>query len=281
MFHQLGLLFVFALFLFSSTSSWGEFYVNSTSQENAEVKSTAESNLEADATNIEPVTESAVVEEGQAQEKTGASAAKKDVKKKEVKDAEHRKDASQKETIIFSPSDENAAHKLNNSYRIGVDDVLQISVWRNPDLSVTVPVRPDGKISAPLIGDVIVGGRTPQDVANQIKQHLEKYIRDPHVSVILQELRSHEFLSRVRVTGAVKAPISVPFRQGMSVLDLVLVAGGVSEFASENKTKLYRKQDGKTISMDVYLKDILKKGDLETNFTLQPGDIITVPEKLF
>ena len=172
-------------------------------------------------------------------------------------------------------------YKLDETYKIGVDDVLQVSVWRNPDLSVTVPVRPDGKISAPLIGDILVGGRSPQDVANQIKRHLEEYIRDPHVSVILQELKSHEFLSRVRVTGAVKAPISVPFRQGMSVLDLVLVAGGVNEFASENKTKLYRKQDGKTISMDVYLKDILRKGDLETNFTLLPGDIITIPEKLF
>ena len=103
------------------------------------------------------------------------------------------------------------------AYHIGVDDQLQISVWQNPDLSVTVPVRPDGMITVPLIGDVQVGGQTPEAVAATIQAKLKSFVRDPQVAVILTELRSHEYLSRVRVTGAVRTPISLPYRQGMTI----------------------------------------------------------------
>jgi polysaccharide export outer membrane protein len=166
-------------------------------------------------------------------------------------------------------------------YRIGVDDRIQVSVWRNPELSVTAPVRPDGKISVPIIGDVDAGGRTPAQVAEDIKERLAKYIRDPSVAVILTELRSHEFLTRVRVTGAVRTPRSFPHRQGMTVLDAVLEAGGVSEFASPNSTKLYRKVNDKVMVYDIDLGDILTKGRLQSNLPLRPGDVITVPERLF
>jgi polysaccharide export outer membrane protein len=158
---------------------------------------------------------------------------------------------------------------------------LQITVWRNPELTVTVPVRPDGKISVPLIGDVQAGGNTPTQVAAIIKDKLSAYIREPNVAVILTELRSHEFLSRVRVTGAVRAPRSMPYRQGMTVLDAVLEAGGVNDFASPNRTKLYRKEKTKTEIIDIDLNDILTKGKLVTNVELRPGDIVTVPERLF
>src|SRR5258706_12152310 len=135
---------------------------------------------------------------------------------------------------------------VERDYRIGVDDRVQVSVWRNPELSVTAPVRPDGKISLPLIGDVEAGGRTPGEVAESIKRQLSTYIRDPNVAVIITELRSHEFLSRVRVTGAVRAPKPIPYRQGMTVLHVVLEARGANDFASPNRTKLYRKGKDRT-----------------------------------
>ncbi len=167
------------------------------------------------------------------------------------------------------------------TYRIGADDRLQISVWRNPELSVAVPVRPDGMISVPLIGDVKAGGKAPEQVAKEIQARLATFIRDPNVTVILTDLRSHEFLSRVRVTGAVRAPRSMPFRQGMTVLDAVLEAGGVNDFAAPNRSKLYRKSKDKAEVIDIDLGNILYKGKLGTNERLIPGDVITVPERLF
>jgi polysaccharide export outer membrane protein len=167
------------------------------------------------------------------------------------------------------------------TYLIGVDDKVQVNVWRSPELSIIVPVRPDGMISVPLIGDVQAGGKTPSDVGMAIEQKLSAYVRDPHVAVIVTELRSHEFLSRVRVTGAVRTPKSMPHRQGMTVLDAVLEAGGINEFASANRTKVYRRVKDKTEVVDVELGAILNKGDLETNVMLRPGDVVTVPERLF
>lgn len=166
-------------------------------------------------------------------------------------------------------------------YRIGADDRVQVTVWRNPELSINTPVRPDGKISVPIIGDVEAGGRTPSEVAETIKQKLSTYIREPNVAVILTDLRSHEFLTRVRVTGAVRTPRSIPHRQGMTVLDVVLEAGGVNDFASPNRTKLYRKVGTKTEVFEIELGDILNKGQLATNLPVKPGDVITVPERLF
>jgi len=166
-------------------------------------------------------------------------------------------------------------------YRIGVDDVISINVWGNQELSVEVPVRPDGKVSMPLIGDVQAGDRTPAEVSSDIKYKLSAYIRNPNVTVMLTELNSHQYLSRIRVTGAVETPLSIPYRQGMTVLDAILEAGGVNEFASANSTKLYRKQKGETVVFDVKLGNILNKGELSTNYYLKPGDIVTVPERLF
>jgi polysaccharide export outer membrane protein len=166
-------------------------------------------------------------------------------------------------------------------YRIGLDDRVQVTVWRNPELSGVVTVRPDGKISVPLIGDVEAGGRTPSELAENIKRQLSSYIRDPNVVVTVTEMRSTEFLSRVRVTGAVRAPKSMPYRQGMTVLDAVLEAGGVNDFASPNRTKLYRRLKDKTEVLEIELGDILSKGRLETNLHVRPGDVITVPERLF
>ncbi|MGY0557184.1 MULTISPECIES: XrtA/PEP-CTERM system exopolysaccharide export protein [unclassified Lysobacter] len=169
-----------------------------------------------------------------------------------------------------------------DDYLIGVDDIVQVTVWRNPELGITAPVRPDGKISVPLVGDVRAGGRTPSDVAADIEEKLAAYVRTPQVAVILTDLRSHEYLSRVRVTGAVRQPVSIPYRQGMTVLDAVLAAGGTTEFAASDRAELYRRNsDDTSIAYDVNLDRILNRGDLTTNYRVAPGDIITVPERVF
>ena len=166
-------------------------------------------------------------------------------------------------------------------YRIGPDDVLFVSVWRNDDLSISVPVRPDGMISMPLVGDVLAAGMTPTQVASNIKTRLADFVRDPQVAVIVETLASHEYLTRIRVTGSVQTPISMTYRQGMTVLDAVLDAGGVTDLAASNRTKLFRKYDGQNATYEISLGRILEKGDLSTNYPLQPGDVIIVPDRIF
>lgn len=167
------------------------------------------------------------------------------------------------------------------AYEIGVGDSLHINVWKNNELSLAVPVRPDGMISMPLVGDVRAAGETTEQLSSQISEALSAYIRSPQVTVIVQDSSSSDYQRRIRITGAVNGQLSMPYRAGMTVLDLVLQAGGVTEFASPNKAKLYRKVDGKVKVYPVYLGDILNKGKLETNYELAPSDIVTVPERVF
>ena len=163
------------------------------------------------------------------------------------------------------------------NYRIGVGDQLSIQVWRNPELSTQVPVRPDGKVSSPLVGDIVAAGLSTQQLAQEITQKLGSYVRNPEVTVIV----TADFLRRVRVTGAVRNPISVPYRQGMTVLDLVLEAGGLTEFASAGGARLYRNVDGATKVYPINLDAILKNGNLKTNYSLYPSDVVTIPERSF
>lgn len=193
----------------------------------------------------------------------------------------HKKSAPSSSAATDSATPKVRGNFGTKEFRIGPEDTIRVTVWRNPELNVTAPVRPDGKISVPLIGDVQAGGLTPEQVAGIIKKKLAMFIREPRVAVILTSMQSHQFISRVRVTGAVRNPKSIPYRQGMTVLDVVLEAGGLNDFASGNRTKLYRKQDGKTVVMKVKLNRILKKGKLETNYQVKPGDIISVPERIF
>jgi polysaccharide export outer membrane protein len=170
---------------------------------------------------------------------------------------------------------------VTEEYRIGVGDALQISVWRNPELSTGVPVRPDGKISLPLIGDIMAANLTATQLSNNIIAGLENYVRNPQVTVIVANPSSSDFQRRVRITGAVASPQSLPYRDGMTVLDLVLLAGGPNEFASANKAKLYRKVNGETKVYPIYLGDLIENGKVDTNYPLQPSDIVTVPERSF
>jgi polysaccharide biosynthesis/export protein len=166
-------------------------------------------------------------------------------------------------------------------YKIGVGDALAINVWRNPELSLNVPVRPDGKISMPLIGDILAADLTTEQLSQNITTSLTTFIRNPQVTVIVANPSSSDFQRRVRITGAVSDPQSLPYREGMTVLDLVLLAGGPNEFASANKAKLYRKVGGELKVYPIRLDDLINDGDVETNYALQPSDIVAVPERSF
>ena len=133
----------------------------------------------------------------------------------------------------------------------------------------------------PLVGDIVAQGASAKELASNITSELKTFIRSPQVNVIVLSAGSVDYLLRVRVTGAVSTPRSLPHRDGMTVLDLVLEAGGPTQYASANRAKLYRKVNGEVKVYPVKLKDILNKGNLETNYTLAPSDIVIIPERLF
>ncbi len=180
--------------------------------------------------------------------------------------------AAMAETPLASPVDP-------KSYIIGPGDVVQIFVWRNPELSVQVPVRPDGKISTPLVEDMVAVGKTPSQLAREIEKVLAEYIRSPSVNVIVSSPASA--FSQVKVVGQVARPQSLSYREGLAVLDVVLTVGGLTPFASGNKAKIVRKVDGKTVEIRVRLNDLVNKGDMSQNLDLQPGDVLVVPESMF
>jgi len=170
---------------------------------------------------------------------------------------------------------------LIKSYKMSVGDQIQINVWKNAELSLSEPIRPDGKISMPLIGDVMAVGLTPEELAASIEARLANYVKSPNVTVILTSLQGHAFLSRIRVTGSVVNNLSMPYYQGMTALDAVLEAGSVDLYADANNTKLHRRLKKGSVAYDIRLKDIMEEGDMTTNVILMPGDIISVPERSF
>ncbi|MEQ8693327.1 MAG: polysaccharide biosynthesis/export family protein [Pseudomonadales bacterium] len=165
-----------------------------------------------------------------------------------------------------------------DEYRIGVGDSLAVHVYGHEDVTSTVTVRPDGNITIPIAGDLLVGGEIPEDVAKKVTEILSKYIRNPIVTVTVADISSSDYLSRVRVTGAVETPQSIGFKNGMTVMDVVLEAGGVNEFANAARTRLYRQGQE---PMAIRLDRILSGRDLSTNVRLRPGDVISVPERAF
>jgi len=172
------------------------------------------------------------------------------------------------------------AQTVGADYIIGPGDTLQIFVWRNPELSTAIPVRPDGKVSTPLIEDMVAVGKTPTQLARDMEAELAEYIRSPQVNVIVTTPLSA--FSKITVIGQVGTPGDVPYRDGMTVLDVVLAAGGLGEFASGNRAKLVRKnENGKTTEKRVRLDDLLKKGKLKENVAVLPGDVLIVPESFF
>lgn len=167
-----------------------------------------------------------------------------------------------------------------SDYIIGPGDSIQVFVWRNPELSVTVPVRPDGKVSTPLVEDMVAVGKKPSELARDIETRLAEYIRSPQVNIIVTNARSS--FSQVTVIGQVKSPQTVPYQEGMRLLDLMLAVGGLAEFAAGNRAKLIRKDgNGNTVEMKVRLKDLLTGGKLKENIEVRPGDVLIVPESIF
>jgi polysaccharide export outer membrane protein len=169
--------------------------------------------------------------------------------------------------------------KAQEGYLIGPGDTLQVFVWREQGLSTTVPVRPDGRITTPLVEDMVAVGKTPSQLARDIEKVLSKYIKTPQVNVLVSQPLST--FSQVKVIGQVVKPQSMAYREGMKVLDAVLAAGGLAPFASGNRAKLIRKVNGKQQETKVKLADLLDKGDLRQNLELKPGDVIVVPESMF
>ena len=164
-------------------------------------------------------------------------------------------------------------------YVIGPGDVLQVFVWRNPDLSTTVPVRPDGNISTPLVEDMLAVGKTPTQLARDIETVLGKYVKSPQVNVIVTQPLSA--FSQVRVIGQVLHPQAVPYREGMTVLDALLLVGGMETFAAGNRAKVIRIENGKQRDINVKLKALINHGDMTQNLRLMPGDVLIVPESRF
>jgi len=171
------------------------------------------------------------------------------------------------------------AETANYSYQIGPGDTLQISVWRHPELSAKVPVRPDGRITAPLIEDLLAIGRTPTDLGREIEGRLKKYVREPNVTVLVTDFVGNAS-EQVRVIGQAAKPAALPYRQGMTLLDVMIAVGGITEYASGNRAVLIR-QTERNRQYGVRLSDLLKGGDVTANVEMQPGDVIMIPESLF
>lgn len=165
-------------------------------------------------------------------------------------------------------------------YQIGPGDVLSIFVWRNPELSVTVPVRPDGRLSMPLVQDVVAAGNTPADLAREIEKRLAKYITDPNVTVIPTRFVG-PFASQVRVIGEAATPRALPYRENMTLLDAMIETGGLTRYAAGNRATLVRRINGAQASYQVFLDSLIKQGDIDANVALMPGDIIIIPQTYF
>lgn len=167
------------------------------------------------------------------------------------------------------------------TYVIGPQDSLNIFVWRNPDLSTTVPVRPDGRISIPLVNEMEVAGKTPAEVAKDIEAELSQFVQAPSVTVIVTSFAG-PYDQQVRIVGEATEPKALPYRDRMTVLDAMIAVGGITEFAAGNRAVLVREDDtGSTHNYTVRLDDLLEEGDISANARLLPGDIIIVPQSWF
>ncbi len=165
-------------------------------------------------------------------------------------------------------------------YIIGPGDNLNINVWNNPEISASVPVRPDGKISTPLVEDMQAVGKTPAELGRDIETVLSEYIRTPKVTVIVSGFVG-TFGEQIRVVGQAVNPQAIRYRDRMTLLDVMIEAGGLSQFAAGNRAKIVRWSDGKQIEIPVRIEDLIEKGKIEANVVMQPGDVLVIPESRF
>ena len=167
-----------------------------------------------------------------------------------------------------------------SEYRIGPGDELQVFVWEHPDLTLNVPVRPDGKISTPLVEDMVAEGKTPTQLADDIEKILNEYVRGPVVSVIVQQFVG-QFSEQIRVVGQANNPQALSYREGITLLDVMIEVGGLTQFAAGNKAKIVRRQGGDETEIPVRLGDLMKKGVIAQNTAMRPGDVLIIPESFF
>lgn len=167
-----------------------------------------------------------------------------------------------------------------SEYLIGAGDQLNVFVWRNADITTNVPVRPDGRISTPLVEDMVAAGKTPTRLARDIEKRIAKYIRNPQVTVIVTNFVG-SLNQQIRVIGQATRPQSLPFRKKLTLLDVMIQVGGLTDFADGNDAKLVRVVNGSNIEIPVRLDDLLKNGDISVNRNMHPGDILIIPESWF
>lgn len=182
---------------------------------------------------------------------------------------------------VISASDVgDVVSNTESSYLIGPGDTLQIFVWDHPDLTTGVQVRPDGRISTPLVEDLRADGRTPTELARDVELVLGEYVVSPVVTVIVQNFVG-QVDQQIRVVGEATQPQALQYRQGMRVLDVLIAVGGLSEFASGNRSRVLRRIGGEEVSIRVRLDDLLNDGDVEQNIAILPGDILVIPQSVF
>lgn len=167
-----------------------------------------------------------------------------------------------------------------HDYLIGPGDSVNILVWRNPEVSLTVAVRPDGKITTPLVEDLMASGKTSTQLARDIEQALGKFIQQPVVTVIVTNFAG-PYAEQIRVIGAAAKPQALPYRQGMSLMDVLITVGGITDFAAGNKASVIRVREGAQQQLRVRLDDLLRDGDISANIMMRPGDVLLIPESFF
>ncbi len=172
-----------------------------------------------------------------------------------------------------------AAATPSYNYLVGAGDVLNIIVWRNPELSLSVPVRPDGKVSTPLVDELVAQGKTSAEIARDVEAALSKLVRDPVVTVIVTSFVG-PYSEQIRVVGEAAKPQALPYMQKMTVLDVMIAVGGLTDFADGNSASITRASEGGK-RYSVRLKDLIKRGDISANVEMKPGDILIIPQGWF
>jgi len=179
-----------------------------------------------------------------------------------------------------APSAAAMAQAVPADYLIGPGDAVNIIVWRNPEVSMSVPVRPDGKITTPLVEDLPAAGKTSTELARDIEKALAKFIQQPVVTVVVTGFVGN-YAEQIRVIGQAAKPQALAYRRDMSLMDVLIAVGGVTEFASGNKASIIRNVDGRQEKLNVRLDDLIKEGDISANMPMRPGDILVIPESFF
>jgi polysaccharide export outer membrane protein len=170
--------------------------------------------------------------------------------------------------------------RVDAPYLIGPGDTLNVVVWRSPELSMTVPVRPDGKITTPLVEDLQASGKTATQIAREIERVLSRYIQNPVATVIVTSFAG-PYSQQVRVIGEAARPQALAYRESMTLLDVMIAVGGITDFAAGNRASILRIEGGKTRQFGVLLTDLIKGGDLSANVAMRPGDVLIIPQSFF